>query len=192
MPVCKPTPLMSFTPKPEVEAEVLVEVEVEVEVVVEIVVETEVEAEVEVEVEVEFELDVEVGVDDVCVDAEVEIEVEIEVEAEAPTPPLPPHSPFLLLPLLSLADGRRVGDRASMSLSMSLLFVLPSLPVASVERQRSVMAGASGQCLTLVGLGLRSIPMASPAVSTARFATAMVATEFLVAFLAAAILSSRL
>ena len=190
MPVCKPTPLMSFTPKPEVEAEVLVEVEVEVEVVVEIVVETEVEAEVEVEVEVEveFELDVEVGVDDVCVDAEVEIEV----EAEAPTPPLPPHSPFLLLPLLSLVGGRRVGDRASMSLSMSLLFVLPSLPVASVERQRSVMAGASGQCLTLVGLGLRSIPMASPAVSTARFATAMVATEFLVAFLAAAILSSRL
>ena len=184
MPVCKPTPLMSFTPKPEVEAEVLVEV------VVEIVVETEVE--VEVEVEVEFELDVEVGVDDVCVDAEVEIEVEIEVEAEAPTPPLPPHSPFLLLPLLSLVGGRRVGDRASMSLSMSLLFVLPSLPVASVERQRSVMAGASGQCLTLVGLGLRSIPMASPAVSTARFATAMVATEFLVAFLAAAILSSRL
>ena len=184
MPVCKPTPLMSFTPKPEVEAEVEVEVEVEAEVVVEI--------EVEVEVEFEFEFDVEAGVDDVCVDAEVEIEVEIEVEAEAPTSPLPPHSPFLLLPLLSLVGGRRVGDRASMSLSMSLLFVLPSLPVASVERQRSVMAGASGQCLTLVGLGLRSIPMASPAVSTARFAIAMVATEFLVAFLAAAILSSRL
>ena len=61
-----------------------------------------------------------------------------------------------------------------------------------VERQRSVMAGASGQCLTLVGFGLRSIPMASPAVSTARFAIAMVATELLVAFLAAAILSSRL
>ena len=118
--------------------------------------------------------------------------MEIEVEAEAPTPPLPPHSPFLLLPLLSLVDGRRVGDRASVSLSMSLLFVLPSLPVASVERHRSVMAGASGQCLTLVGLGLRSIPMASPAVFTARLATAMVATEFLVAFLAAAILSSRL
>ena len=184
MPVCKPTPLMSFTPKPEVEAEVEVEVEVEAEVVVEI----------EVEVEFEFDVDVEAGVDDVCVcvDAEVEIEVEIEVEAEAPTSPLPPHSPFLLLPLLSLVGGRRVGDRASMSLSMSLLFVLPSLPVASVERQRSVMAGASGQCLTLVGLGLRSIPMASPAVSTARFAIAMVATEFLVAFLAAAILSSML
>ena len=175
---------MSFTPKPEVEAEVEVEVEVEAEVVVEI----------EVEVEFEFDVDVEAGVDDVCVDAEVEIEVEIEVEAEAPTSPLPPHSPFLLLPLLSLVGGRRVGDRASMSLSMSLLFVLPSLPVASVERQMSVMAGASGQCLTLVGLGLglRSIPMASPAVSTARFAIAMVATEFLVAFLAAAILSSRL
>jgi hypothetical protein len=177
---------MSFTPKPEVEAEVEVEVEVEAEVVVEI----------EVEVEFEFDVDVEAGVDDVCVDAEVEIEVEIEVEAEAPTSPLPPHSPFLLLPLLSLVGGRRVGDRASMSLSisMSLLFVLPSLPVASVERQMSVMAGASGQCLTLVGLGLglRSIPMASPAVSTARFATAMVATEFLVAFLAAAILSSML
>ena len=175
---------MSFTPKPEVEAEVEVEVEVEAEVVVEI----------EVEVEFEFDVDVEAGVDDVCVcvDAEVEIEVEIEVEAEAPTSPLPPHSPFLLLPLLSLVGGRRVGDRASMSLSMSLLFVLPSLPVASVERQRSVMAGASGQCLTLVGLGLRSIPMASPAVSTARFAIAMVATEFLVAFLAAAILSSML
>lgn len=186
MPDCKPTPLMSFTPKPEVEAEVEVEVEVEAEVVVEI----------EVEVEFEFDVDVEAGVDDVCVcvDAEVEIEVEIEVEAEAPTSPLPPHSPFLLLPLLSLVGGRRVGDRASMSLSisMSLLFVLPSLPVASVERQRSVMAGASGQCLTLVGLGLRSIPMASPAVSTARFAIAMVATEFLVAFLAAAILSSML
>jgi len=188
VPDCKPTPLMSFTPKPEVEAEVEVEVEVEAEVVVEI----------EVEVEFEFDVDVEAGVDDVCVcvDAEVEIEVEIEVEAEAPTSPLPPHSPFLLLPLLSLVGGRRVGDRASMSLSisMSLLFVLPSLPVASVERQMSVMAGASGQCLTLVGLGLglRSIPMASPAVSTARFATAMVATEFLVAFLAAAILSSML
>ena len=188
MPVCKPTPLMSFTPKPEVEAEVEVKVEVEVEVVVEI----ELVVEIEVEVEVEFEFDVEEGTDDVCEDAEVEIEVEIEVEAEASTPPLPPHSPFLLLPLLSLVGGRRVGDRASMSLSMSLLFVLTSLPVASVERQRSVMAGASGQCLTLVGLGLRSIPMASPAVSTARFATAMVATEFLVAFLAAAILSSRL
>ena len=184
MPVCKPTPLMSFTPKPEVEAEVEVEVEVEAEVVVEI----------EVEVEFEFDVDVEADIDDVCVcvDAEVEIEVEFEVEAEAPTSPLPPHSPFLLLPLLSLVGGRRVGDRASMSLSMSLLFVLPSLPVASVERQMSVMAGASGQCLTLVGLGLRSIPMASPAVSTARFAIAMVATEFLVAFLAAAILSSRL
>ena len=186
MPVCKPTPLMSFTPKPEVEAEV----EVEVEVAAEVAVET------EVEVEFEFDVDVEAGVDDVCVcvGAEVEIEVEIEVEAEAPTSPLPPHSPFLLLPLLSLVGGRRVGDRASMSLSMSLLFVLPSLPVASVERQMSVMAGASGQCLTLVGLGLglRSIPMASPAVSTARFAIAMVATEFLVAFLAAAILSSML
>ena len=182
MPVCKPTPLMSFTPKPEVEAEVEVEVEVEAEVVVEI----------EVEVEFGFDVDVEAGIDDVCVDAEVEIEV----EAEAPTSPLPPHSPFLLLPLLSLVGGRRVGDRASMSLSisMSLLFVLPSLPVVSAERQMSVMAGASGQCLTLVGLGLglRSIPMASPAVSTARFAIAMVATEFLVAFLAAAILSSML
>ena len=167
---------MSFTPKPEVEAELVVETEVEAEF--------------------EFDVDVEAGVDDVCVcvGAEVEIEVEIEVEAEAPTSPLPPHSPFLLLPLLSLVGGRRVGDRASMSLSMSmsLLFVLPSLPVASVERQMSVMAGASGQCLTLVGLGLRSIPMASPAVSTARFAIAMVATEFLVAFLAAAILSSML
>ena len=184
MPVCKPTPLMSFTPKPDVEAEVLVEV------VVEVVAETEVEVEVEIEVEVEFELDVEVGVDDVCVC--VDAEVGIEVEAEAPTPPLPPHSPFLLLPLLSLVGGRRVGDRVSMSLSMSLLFVLPSLTVESVVRHRSVMAGASGQCLTLVGLGLRSIPMASPAVFTARLATAMVATEFLVAFLAAAILSSRL
>ena len=186
VPDCKPTPLMSFTPKPEVEAEVAVEVEVEAEVVVEI----------EVEVEFEFDVDVEAGVDDVCVDAEVEIEVEAEVEAEAPTSPLPPHSPFLLLPLLSLVGGRRVGDRASMSLSisMSLLFVLPSLPGVSAERQMSVMAGASGQCLTLVGLGLglRSIPMASPAVSTARFAIAMVATEFLVAFLAAAILSSML
>ena len=183
---------MSFTPKPEVEAEVEVEVEVEAEVEAEVVVEIEVEVEFEFDVDVDVDVDVEAGVVDVCVDAEVEIEVEIEVEAEAPTPPLPPHSPFLLLPLLSLVGGRRVGDRASVSLSMSLLFVPTSLPVASVERQRSVMAGASGQCLTLVGLGLRSIPMASPAVSTARFAIAMVATEFLVAFLAAAILSSML